>query len=176
MMINMLFKRMICFYILLYCYFLCYIYIFNRNKYLILIFGDTYYINIIRNLYENIILKYNIQQFIVATMSLKAYLLYKLYSIPVAYIKYNTTNYIEYTNINSKYFVKKMHMRTYTLYYYIKKGQSLIHIDADTYYFINPFYLYKMRKETDIAFACDNPECSKYNTGYMYILNILLEL
>lgn len=141
----------------------------ENNEYLILVFGDSYYVDLIRNLYENIILKYQIHEFVVATVSSIAYYEYKKYSIPVKLVNYNYSGYVEFTNIDSKHFVKKMHIRTYILYYYIKTGQSLIHIDADTYYLSNPLYIYSMKKKTDIAFACDNPKCTRYNTGYMYI-------
>lgn len=142
--------------------------IYITNNFLILVFGDTYYIDIIRNLYENVIRKYNIKQFAVATVSLNAFHKFKALSIPVFFSKYNITDYVEFTNIHSKSFVKKMHIRTYILLHYISIGQSLLHIDADTYYFTNPLHMYNMKKETDIVFACDNPECDTYNTGYMY--------
>lgn len=157
------------YYKLLALYFFFYIIFIYKNKpYLIVVFGDTYYIDIIRNLYHNVILKYNIHEFVVATVSITAYDVYKDYAIPVKLIEYNTTGYVEYTNIDSQHFVKKMHIRTYILYYFIKNKQPLIHIDADTYYLSNPLTIYKMKQKTDIAFACNNPNCSRYNTGYMY--------
>lgn len=141
----------------------------KRQNYLLLVFGDTYYLDIIRNLYENNIKKYGIKNFIVATMSKTAFEEYKEYNVPVELIKYNSSGYIEFTNIRTQYFVKKMHMRVYVLYKYIHKSKLLVHIDADTYFLTHPLNIYKMKRNEDIAYACNDMQCSIYNTGYMYI-------
>lgn len=139
----------------------------------IVIVGDANVLNLVRNLYYEVLLPYNVPNFKVIVWHSSSYDAYKKYGIPVEYpppieLEDKIGSTFQYT----EGFTKKINDRYKILLYLLKQNRTILNVDSDLWFFENPLNLLNyVNPDDDITFSTDyiNDDYTEMNVGLMHI-------